>query len=167
MIVAASALEDISDLRVSDLMSRHLLTVYEGWSIKRLAGFFVKHNLSAAPVVASDDELVGVVALSDVVKFESKNHTEREMKRLVEFYCGPYGGDLSENDLKHLKEKAVEYCTVNSIMTPEVVSVDIGVSALDACKIAVNINVDNLFVTKDGKLVGVLSAMDFLRKIIN
>ena len=160
-------LADISGLGVKELMSRDILTVYEGWSIKRLAGFFVKHHISGAPVIAADDELVGVVAQYDVVCFESKTPSEREMKQLVQFYCGPYGGELSEGDLKHLKEKASEYCTVNSIMTPEVVSIDISLSASSACEQLVKRDLHRLFVTEAGKLVGVVSAMDFLRRMVS
>lgn len=159
-------LEDIGQYCVGDLMSRQVLTIYEGWSVKRLAGFFVKHNISGAPVVASDEELVGVVSQSDVVRFESKSPSEDELRRLVQFYCGPYGGNLTDVDLKHLMEKASEACTVNSIMTPTVTSIDIDLNAADACSVIVKEDLHRLFVTEKGRLVGVISAMDFLRKMV-
>ena len=161
-----SSFDDFSNLSVGELMTREILTVYEGWSIRRLAGFFVKHHISGAPVIAADDELVGVVAQSDVVRFESRTPTEKEMERLVEFYCGPYGSGLTEDDMRHMKEKANDYCTVNSIMTPEVCSVDISMSASDACVEIVKQDLHRLFVTENGRLVGVVSAMDFLRRLV-
>ncbi len=165
--VSGSVLEDLSTLGVRDVMSSNVLTVYEGWSIKRLAGFFVKHDISGAPVIASDDELVGVVTQSDVVRFESRTPTDAELERLVQFYCGPYGGSLTKSDLEHMKEKANEHCTVNSIMTPEVDSVDISVSAVEACHVLVAQGVHRLFITEKSRLVGVVSAMDFLRKMVS
>jgi len=163
---AISVLEDISDLSIRDVMSSEVLTVYEGWSIKRLAGFFVKHGISGAPVIAADDELVGVVTQSDVVRFESKEPSEEQLERMVRFYCGPYGGSLTKQDLDHMKERANENCTVNSIMTPQVTSVDISMSAADACVEIVNSDVHRLFVTENARLVGVVSAMDFLRRMV-
>ena len=50
-----------------DIMSNTLLTAYEGWTISRLADFFINRKISAAPVIASDHELVGVVSVSDVL----------------------------------------------------------------------------------------------------
>jgi len=161
-----SVLEDISYMSVRDIMSKRVLTVYEGWSIKRLAGFFVKHGISGAPVIAADDELVGVVTQSDVVKFESKTPSEEEMAKLVRFYRGPYGGHLTKLDLERLKDKANEYCTVNSIMTPEVASIPVSLNAADACTELVKTDVHRLFVTAESRLVGVVSAMDFLRTMV-
>jgi predicted transcriptional regulator len=165
-IIKSSALEDISSINIRDIMSPNVLTVYEGWSIKRLAGFFIKHNISGAPVIASNDELVGVVTQSDVVRFESKTPSDEEMERLVQFYCGPYGRSLSKNDLEHIKKRANEHCTANSIMTHEVDSVDVSACASEACSILVQKNIHRLFITENNRLIGVVSAMDFLRKMV-
>lgn len=163
---SSGMLNDISPYTVADLMSREVLTVYEGWSVKRLAGFFVRHNIAGAPVVASDDELVGVVSQSDVVRFESRSPADSEIERMIRIYCGPYSADLTAEDIAHLKERASETCTVNSIMTPKVISVDPLSKAIDACIYMVESNLHRLFVTEKNKLVGVISAMDFLRKMV-
>ncbi len=165
-LIEGSVLEDISNINIRDIMSTNVLTVYEGWSIKRLAGFFVKHNISGAPVVASNDELVGVVTQSDVVRFESKTPTDAEMERLVQFYCGPYGRSLSKNDLEHIKERANENCTANSIMTHDVDSIDVSACASEACSALVKHNIHRIFITENNRLIGVVSAMDFLRKMV-
>lgn len=160
-------LNDISQCTVAELMSKEVLTVYEGWSIKRLAVFFVKHDISGAPVVASDEELVGVVSQSDVVRFESSTPADSEVERMIRIYCGPYGADLTAEDIAHLKERASETCTVNSIMTPDVTAVEPGSNAVDACTYMVEHDIHRLFVTDNGRLVGVISAMDFLRAMVN
>lgn len=162
----ADALADISDLTLAELMSGDVLTVYEGWSIKRLAGFFVKHNISGAPVVASDDTLVGVVTQSDVIRFESKSPSDAEIQKVVQFYYGPNTQGLTEADLRHLKEKAIETCTVNAIMTPEVKSLDVRDSAAQACRFMVENDLHRLFVTSQHRVVGVVTAMDFLRRMV-
>ena len=69
---------------VRDTMTTGVLTVYEGWSIRRLSKFFENHGVSGAPVIASDDELVGVVSQSDIIGFEARKPKEDEVKKIVE-----------------------------------------------------------------------------------
>lgn len=159
-------LADISGLTLADMMSRDLLTVYEGWSIRRLVGFFAKHEVTGAPVVASDESLVGVVTQTDVIRFESRSPSDAEIKKVVQFYYGPNTQGLNAADLQHLKDKAIETCTVNSIMTPEVVAKDGQINAAEACRYMVSEDVHRLFVTEQGRLVGVVTAMDFLRRMV-
>lgn len=151
---------------VGQIMSKDVLTAYEGWSIKRLAGFFVKHKLSGAPVIASDNELVGVVTQGDVVAFESRDLSDREVEKLVINYCGPHGGSLTAQDMIHFRERANEHCTVNEIMTPHVYAVDSSVPIASACKLIVDHHVHRLFVTENDSLVGVVTAMDVIRRLV-
>ena len=160
-------LQDLQQLPLTDVMSREVLTVYEGWSIKRLAGFFVKHNISGAPVVASDESLVGVVTQGDVVRFESREPTDIEVQKLVISYYGPNSSGLTEADLRRFKDRANETCTVNTIMTAQVVSIGAEASAAEACLKIVENNLHRLFVTENGRLVGVVTAMDILRCLVN
>lgn len=163
----AERLADISGLQLGELMSSEVLTAYEGWSIKRLAAFFVRHDISGAPVVASDDSLVGVVTQSDVVRFESKSPSDADIQKMVHFYLGPNSPGLTRADIEHLKERAIETCTVNAIMTPTVHAFDVSASAAQACRFMVEEGIHRLFVTSRGRVVGVVTAMDFLRRMVN
>jgi len=156
----------LSNLYVDALMSSDLLTAYEGWSVKRLAAFFIENNISGAPVVASDGGLVGVVTHSDVIRFEAREVSDAEIEKLALHFLGPFGGELSQDDIQKYKDKTLANCTVNEIMTPKVYSVEIGVSAIDACRLILEKNIHRLFVTDEGRVVGVMTAMDFLRYIM-
>lgn len=164
--ITSANLADISGMRLAELMSTEVLTAYEGWSIKRLAAFFVRHNISGAPVVASDDSLVGVVSQSDVIRFESRSPSDLEIQKVVHFYHGPNSPGLTRADIQHLKERAIETCTVNAIMTPTVHSLDVSVQANRACRFMVEEGIHRLFVTSQGRVVGVVTAMDFLRRMV-
>lgn len=161
-----SKLDDISSEPLADFMSRNVLMVYEGWSIKRLAAFFVKHGVSGAPVVAADHTLVGVVTQSDVIRFESRTPSDEEINKILYQYYGPNAHGLTEADMRHLKERASETSTVNAIMTPEVISVDLATSAAVACHMMVAQGLHRLFVTDQGRVEGVITAMDFLRRMV-
>jgi predicted transcriptional regulator len=160
------ALENISAIPLHQLMSKQVLTVYEGWSIKRLASFFVKHHVSGAPVIASDETLVGVVTQSDLVRFQSQPPSDFEMEKVVQFYYGPNSQGLTDADIRRLKERAIETCTVNAIMTATVIAIDLNTPASTACRRMVDEGLHRLFVTDQGRVVGVVTAMDFLRKMV-
>lgn len=160
-------LADISDLALADLMSTEVLTAYEGWSIKRLAEFFVRHSISGAPVVASDDSLVGVVTQADVVRFESRTPSDAEIQKLMHFYCGPNSPGLTRADIQRLKERATQTCTVNAIMTSHVQALDASTPVVTACHYMVREDVHRLFVTSQGRVIGVVTAMDVLRRMVS
>ena len=155
----------LAQITLADAMSKEVLTVYEGWSIKRLSQFFLKHNISGAPVIASDDELVGVVSQSDIIRFESMDPDKQEIIKLVRQHYGPFGGPIDESEIRRIQDRASDYCTVNSIMTSKVISLDINSSLENAYKMILSKQVHRLFITQDGLLIGVLTAMDILRII--
>jgi predicted transcriptional regulator len=166
MSVKNEVYEYLNEISLKDIMSKNVLTVYEGWSIRRLSQFFIKHQISGAPVIASDDELVGVVTQSDIIRFESKEPSEEAVKKMLNQFCGPFGGVIDESEVRRIQDKANEYCTVNSIMTPKVMSVDINASLTSTYSTLVKEDVHRLFVTENGLLIGVISAMDILKKIV-
>ena len=92
--IAANNIE-IQDFSVSDLMSKDVLCVYEGWTIQRLAEFFLKNDISGAPVIASDHELVGVVSVSDIFRFENADD-ETKSEALRRCYRDSTGIDYGE-----------------------------------------------------------------------
>ncbi|KXI27829.1 CBS domain-containing protein [Paraglaciecola hydrolytica] len=155
--------EILAQITLAEAMSKQVLTVYEGWSIKRLSQFFIKHDISGAPVIAADDELVGVVTQSDIIRFESNEPNKQDIIKLVRQHYGPFGGPISEAEVRRIQDRAKDYCTVNSIMTPIVVSIDINSSLEQAYNMILTQQVHRLFITQNGLLVGVLTAMDILR----
>lgn len=158
-------LDYLQAVKVSQIMTPEVLTVYEGWSIRRLSQFFLKHGISGAPVVASDDELVGVVSQSDVVRFECKKPDEAEVAKIVEHYCGPLNRQLDQSEIDRIQSKAIDYMTVNSIMTQKVISITDDCSLQKAYKMIIEQDIHRLFVTKNGVLKGVVTAMDLLKYI--
>lgn len=153
------------NLTAKELMKEDVLTVYEGWSIKRLMDFFIKHRISGAPVIASDHQLVGVVSISDVMRFD--NMPEEDKARLVSehVYTECIGDSLLPNDIQVLVNHAMENCTVNSIMTPEVISIQPSESLPGISHIMHQKNIRRIFVTESGVICGVVSSGDILAKL--
>ncbi len=162
---AEQFLSALAHTPVSEIMTKDVKTVYEGWSIRRLSQFFLKHNISGAPVVAADDELVGVVTQSDVLRFDSQKPDKETIEKVVERYCGPTQRELDQSELNVIQGKALDYMTVNSIMTGMVITVDIEDTLEKAYQLIVDNNIHRLFVIDKGILVGVVTAMDILKSL--
>jgi predicted transcriptional regulator len=155
----------IENLTAKDVMVNDVLTVYEGWSIKRLTHFFIKHRISGAPVIASDHELVGVVSVSDIMRFDNLSLTDKALLISENVYMESIGQQLMPEDMKTLAEQAEENCTVNSIMTPRVISVEATETLPYVAELMCKHSIRRIFVTKSGVICGIISSGDILAKL--
>jgi predicted transcriptional regulator len=146
----------------ADIMTPDILTVYEGWTIHRLAEFFIKRQISAAPVIASDHELVGVVSVADVFQFNAMNEDDKG-HLLRNHYRDSCGTEIPEEDLRSWVKDAEKNCTVHRIMVPEVITVDQRASLYQVSETLLKHHIHRVFVTENNKLVGVITSMDVLR----
>lgn len=144
-----------------DIMSDTLLTAYEGWTISRLADFFINRKISAAPVIASDHELVGVVSVSDVFKFNNLTEGDKSTA-LRNHYRDSCGQDINEEVLRSWVKDADKNCTVHQIMNHEVIAIDQGASIKSIANTLLEQHIHRVFVTDNNKVVGVITAMDVL-----
>lgn len=156
---------EIQNYDVSDLMSKDVLCVYEGWTIKRLADFFLNHDISGAPVIASDHELVGVVSVSDIFRFENADD-ETKSEALRRCYRDSTGIDIaSREDLLNWSKSSQTSCTVHQIMAKQVISVSTESRLSEVSTTMIENDIHRVFVTEDEKIVGIVSALDVLRKL--
>lgn len=152
----------VTSYKAKYLMSPKVLTVYEGWSIQRLADFFMNHQISGAPVIASDHELVGVVSTSDIFYFENMDDAKKR-KALQSCYRDACGAELNLVDLQEWSKNAQKNCTVHQIMIKDVISVDVDAPLSEIAQLMVDQDIHRVFVTEKGKIVGVISTSDILR----
>jgi len=153
-----------NDLTAESIMSRTLLSAYEGWTIQRLAEFFIKHNISGAPVIASDHELVGVVTVSDIFKFSNMDENNRR-EALRNYYREACEIDLDETSLREWSSHAERNCTVHQIMKKEIISVDKSYTVEQVAAVMVKKSVHRVVVTQNKIALGVITTMDVLRTL--
>lgn len=152
---------DPASIPARQIMTSDLLTAYEGWTIHRLADFFINRQISAAPVIASDHELVGVVSLGDVCRFQQLNDSDKGVA-LRNYYRDTCGQEINEELLRSWVKDADKNCTVHQIMSPEVITVDVDDNLDKVAKLLLDQHIHRVFVTEHNKIVGVISAMDVL-----
>jgi predicted transcriptional regulator len=151
-------------LTAESIMSRTLLSAYEGWTIHRLAEFFIKHNISGAPVIASDHELVGVVTVSDIFKFSNMDESNRR-EALRNYYREACEIDLDETSLREWSTHAEKNCTVHQIMKKEIIIVEKEFSIEEIAAVMVKNDVHRVVVTHNKIALGVITTMDILRTL--
>jgi predicted transcriptional regulator len=62
------------DLTAKDIMNTNVMTVQEEMSVQALSAFLSEEEISGAPVVNSQGNLVGVVSVTDIAE-EGREHT--------------------------------------------------------------------------------------------
>jgi predicted transcriptional regulator len=152
----------VKTLTAKDIMGADLLMVYEGWTIHRLAEFFIKHQISAAPVIASDHELVGVVSVGDVFRFNNMEEADKGAV-LRNYYRENTGQEVNENDLRSWVKDADKNCTVHQIMTREVIAVEKDTSLKNVLSLLLEKHIHRVFVTDNKIVIGVITSMDVLQ----
>jgi len=157
--------ESVRKMTVSDVMRSELLAVEAGWSLDQLADFLVDKGISGAPVTAADGQLIGVVSLTDIVR-QSRvpdDTTDRDDTHDVYLY------DLERRmDRDELRELHVQFETVTQvldIMTPMIFSVSEDTSVQEVAETMLKGRIHRVFVTRDSKLIGIVTALDMLQVI--
>lgn len=153
-----------NSLTAESIMSSTLLSAYEGWTIHRLAEFFIKHNISGAPVIASDHELVGVVTISDIFKFSNMDESNRR-EALRNYYREACEIELDETSLREWSAHAERNCTVHQIMRKEIITVEKEFTINQIAAVMVKNDVHRVVVTHNKIALGVITTMDILRTL--
>jgi len=61
-------LDHLAGLKISDVMSRKVVTVEEDTSLEEIASLMVQHNVNRVPVLGERGNLVGIVTRADIIK---------------------------------------------------------------------------------------------------
>ncbi|TQV85712.1 CBS domain-containing protein [Exilibacterium tricleocarpae] len=154
---------DLAGITAQDVMSTQVMPVYEDWSIKRLADFFVDNQIAGAPVVTGGDQLTGVVTITDIMKFESASADDDTIAVTRDHYDSIARDTLDAQELRKLSAGASTICTVDSIMTRDVIHIDATTPLFNACATMLKNDVHRLFVTRQEKVIGVITSMDLLK----
>jgi len=103
-----------------DLMQTAVLVLNESDSLLEAHQFFVRHDITGAPVVDDDGQLVGVVSIRDLMRTENEDH---DVSRTVaDYFCESSGYANFSGDLDHLREGLSEI-PVSEVMTRDPICV--------------------------------------------
>jgi CBS domain-containing protein len=136
-------------MRVSDVMTHDVLTASPSMTLKHVAALLSERGIGGLPVVEGD-AILGVVSETDILfKERGPSSSERLVERL-------FGGDDAEQAAK------VEAETAGQAMTAPAVTIEHWEQIAAAAEKMLACQVNRLPVTKEGRLVGIVTRHDLI-----
>lgn len=124
------------NIRVSDYMTRNLITFRPDQPVLEVMNTLIKHKISGGPVVNDKGELVGIISEGDCMKQISESR----------YYNQP-----------------MDNITVEKHMATDVETIDGDLNVFDAAQRFINSKRRRFPILEDGKLVGQISQKDVLK----
>lgn len=126
----------VENIRVSDYMTRNLITFRPDQPVLEVMNTLIKHKISGGPVVNDKGELVGIISEGDCMKQISESR----------YYNQP-----------------MDNITVEKHMATDVETIDGDLNVFDAAQRFINSKRRRFPIVEDGKLVGQISQKDVLK----
>jgi CBS domain-containing protein len=104
----------------SDVMQTEVLVLNESDSLLEAHQFFVRHDITGAPVIDDYGKLVGVVSIRDLIRTEEADHDVN--RTVAEYFWESPGYATPGVDLDHLREGLSEIL-VGEVMTRDPICV--------------------------------------------
>jgi len=138
-------------MRVDQIMSREVVGVPPGASLREVARVLLEHGISGVPVLSDEGKVLGVVSEGDVLvkAGASLGHQEHAANWLF--------GDDEGLGLKRRAQTAAE------AMSRPAITVDPHCTVAEAARLMVRRSVNRLPVVDEGRLVGIVTRTDVVR----
>jgi CBS domain-containing protein len=140
----------------ADIMERRVITVRDNWDIREAIALFEEKHISGAPVVDADGDLVGVLSVTDLARADPRRErgtSESEFYRTLMPEEFPTGFQIERYDAIPVAE----------IMTPLVIDAPERTPVCRLAALMVDLHLHRVIITRDSKLVGIVSSLDLLR----
>jgi predicted transcriptional regulator len=149
---------------VRDIMTQDVWRVNADWSLEALSQFFFDKHVSGAPVVDQEDNLLGVVSITDLARSNTLSPTAGHDAHDYYLDTRIHSG-ISQDDLALLRVESESAVTVEDIMTPMIFEVEEDTSVEEAARMMLKGHIHRVFVTRNKKVVGIVTTMDMLKVI--
>jgi CBS domain-containing protein len=150
-----------------DVMNPDVITVRDDMSVVELAEFLVDHEISGAPVEDVEGRLVGVVSLTDVATTLAGTRDQAVIDHAQPtWFVKTWEEKFNPEDLAGLRV-ADSDATVGEIMTPSIFAVEDELPIWKVAEKMIHSHVHRLLVTRDRKVVGILTSSDLLGLLID
>lgn len=152
---------------VRDFMNREVVFFSPETSVFEVAKAFSDKSISGAPVI-KDDKVVGVISVSDIVRFMSMKLSR------VKFSEIPSLSLLVLNVIQSGKEyitfkkemEKISKTEIRHMMSKKTVSISPGASLYEAAATMEKNDVNRLPVIENEKLVGIIARADLIKALI-
>jgi CBS domain-containing protein len=143
-------------MNVQDAMPKDVVTVGSETTVGEIAALLVRHRISAVPVVSKGNHIIGIVSQTDL-GHRSETGTEKRRKWWLDMFA-----DSDSKAREYIKSHGLR---AGDVMTRFVVSVAKTASLSEVAEILDTHRIRQVPVMDDGKLVGMISRADLVRKL--
>jgi len=148
-------------LLAKDVMTPHVKSVPQSWTMQKFSSFLAENNISGSPVANEQGDLVGIATLKDIADFHLNSVNN------------DYESQLSEEEkleARRLRMMLFEGMAklpveVSDIMTPIIFSVEEETTIVDVAKLMMREHLHRVFVKSGEVLTGILTTYDLLKVI--
>lgn len=147
-------------MKAKDVMTRKVIAVKPGTSVKEIAKVLYKKKISGVPVVDEENNLLGIVSETDLILKASGPHLPAHIQIL---------GGIIYLETPHTMEeelKKVLAFTAGNLMTGDVITVGPEDEVKKLADIMVKENVNRIPVVENKKLVGIVTRHDLLKAMM-
>ena len=150
-------------LTAKQVMTLEVLAVEADWSIERLSEFLIVNSISGSPVQSKEGNLIGVVSLTDIVHHETQHEIDPQWPH--DYYLHALERQCAREEVTSFRIEAEPLKTVRAIMTPMIFQVTEDTSVQQVADMMIKNRIHRVFVTRDEKVVGIISTPDMLEVI--
>jgi CBS domain-containing protein len=145
-------------MKARDLMTPDVVSVAPNTPVMGVARLLAERHISGVPVTDADRKVLGVVSEGDLIKQVSGRHDDSPG-----FFKSLFA-DPAKMAQQYVKSHGR---TAADIMTPNPLTVTEDTPAGDIAELLDKEHIRRVFVTRDGRLVGVVSRADLLRALVS
>lgn len=155
----------LNQYQAKQIMTKSLLAAKQDWSVAELAEFLVSSGITGAPVVNSQEQLIGVVSVTDIARHASLNSDVESPNSGRDYYINNLDFDHEHSLFEEMEPSAMGETQVHEIMTPTVFDVAADTSVNEVSKAMIQNKIHRVFVSENKKVIGVISALDVLNLV--
>ncbi|RJP71843.1 MAG: CBS domain-containing protein [Candidatus Abyssobacteria bacterium SURF_17] len=147
-------------LLAKDIMTRDVVAIHHSASIRELSKLLTEKGITGVPVIDDEERIVGMVSMRDVIREEVRGlEANLEYQDIYELFSSALNTEEAEG-------VAVKHLWVEEIMSRNIQTVTESTPVPEVCKVMYERNIHRVPVIRDGKVVGLVTAMDVVRTVI-
>ena len=156
------AIAELDSFDAASLMTPNVLWVHQDMPVTELAEFLAENEISGVPVLDEEDEPVGVVSATDIAGTSRPEGGFVVDQSDPNFSVRSFQEAFDAEEIRGLRIEG-DSRTVRDIMTPTIFTVPATTPVPEIAREMVAGHVHRLFVTRRGRIVGIISALDLVR----
>lgn len=158
-------MNNLSAIKAGEIMTKEPLTAAGHWSVETLIDFLTRHKINGAPVQSENKQLIGVVSMSDVIRFDTNPEEVLQDNPMSHYYHTTLEG-FSPEQLGLTSSDLHRNHLVREIMTDEVISHPEETSVATVARTMADNGIHRVFITgEEQQITGVITTLDILQLI--